>query len=70
MKTFKDLELEGSYSTKEATLSFKNGYGVYVLSKVVGLTNANNPYVALTTKGGFTCFDTHIKNSVISLRVI
>lgn len=60
MKTFKDLKFEGQSYTKTAIKVFKNGYGVYVVSGLVALTDANNPYAVTVLKDGYSYFETHI----------
>ncbi len=69
MKKFKDLVFQKhpSYPSfdKNASLHFKNGYGVSVTSGTSAYTDEKNPYEVAVLKGNRLCYDTPITSDVI-----
>jgi len=71
MKTFNNLKfkphrLSSHYKdAKQATMQFKNGYGVSVIIGSCFYSNGINSYELAVTLNGSICYDTEITNDVL-----
>lgn len=67
MKTFDDLKFGQGFlpTVKRASLKFKNGYGVSVITGKGTYTNNSDEYELAVLKDGEICYGTPITDNVI-----